>query len=624
MAYPWETPPPVYEYVGDAHNAFMAKGDELTTQAVNYAQQLANFNWRLNPTVIPDSFNFLGELAGFERPTAPTLDRSGFAVSPMEPVPLPPAFVGQAVDLGAMPEFTALPPVPMVIAQPTRPSITAPTAPARPTMPARPDEPDFGALTPAPVTLQQLNMPAMAALSLPVFTAARPVFNPPNLDQNGWQFSPEAYVSALLDKIKSRVSTWIDGQEALPAAIERALFDRGRARVDIETDEAIEAVWEEFGTRGFSAPPGQLAARLDAIRFVGGTKIAGFNNEAMLKSFDEALANMRLALQQGIQLEGVTINLHVEEQRLLLASAQNLRDTGIALLNAAVSEFNALMQGYQIDAQVLETRLKAELAKLDEVRLRLEAEKLKGDMNEQTVRLYTAQWEAVRTAASVYESRVNAYRAEAESLKIPIEIFAEETRAFEAVWSAHGKEWDGYRAAVEADGNRVQAYRAMADAHTARVQGVVAYGGLKIDQERLRQQGHAVDVEVFKAAMLRLSQLLEVDKTRLTAVGQLAAADATIYRAKADVESAASAAIDRTFQLGLERAKADSDATLEAARIRSQESVQFLNLLLEAQKTIAQVFAQLASSTMSAMSYSANLSGSISSAYTLSESRELD
>lgn len=136
-------------------------------------------------------------------------------------------------------------------------------------------------------------------------------------------------------------------------------------------------------------------------------------------------------------------------------------------------------------------------------------------------------------------------------------------------------------------------------------------------------QGHGQDIEAYKASMLRLSQLLDVDKTRLSAVGQKVAAQATIYRAKADVEAAASASTDRTFQLGLERAKSEADAALETARIQSQEGVAHLNLLLEAQKTIATVFTQLASSTMSAMNYSASLSGGISSSYSLTESREL-
>ncbi len=83
------------------------------------------------------------------------------------------------------------------------------------------------------------------------------------------------------------------------------------------------------------------------------------------------------------------------------------------------------------------------------------------------------------------------------------------------------------------------------------------------------------------------------------------------------------AATDRTFSLGLERAKAKSAAELESARIQSQENVQLLQLLLEAQRTLAQIFSQMGASMMSAMSYSASLSGSVSNSTSFSFSGEV-
>ena len=623
MPYPWEVPPPVYQYVGDAHNQFMAKGDELSNKATEYASRLANFNYNLTPSVFTTGFDFNGQLSGFNRPATPQIDLDEFQTTPVAPVQAPAAFSGRDITGLSIPELTAQPPVSSGQAKPVAPLIAAPTAPARPSLPALPAEPDFASLTPAPVTLESLNLPAIPSVALPAFTAARPQFNAPVLSQDGWQFTPEQYVSALLDKIKSRLTTWMDGQEALPAAIERALYDRGRARIEVEVDEAVDQVWDEFGARGFTAPPDMLVARTDAIRFKGETQKAEFNTTATLKSFDEALANMRLAVQQGISLEGVTINLHIEGQRLLLASAQHLRDTGIALLNAAIAEFNALMSGYQTDAAVYETRLKAALSVLEEARLRIEAEKLKGEINEQSVRAYVAAWEGVRTAASAYESRVKAVSAQAEMLKIPIEIFAEETRAFEAVWNAHGKEWDGYRAGVEADGIKSQNYRALVEAHDTRIRGIIAVGNHEIEAERLRVAQNGQGIQLYEAGIRGVEAALSQERNRLNAIAQKVQAQATIFAAQAQLETAAAAATDRTFELGLEKAKAESNAHMETSRMRSQEKVQLLQLLQEAMKTVATVLTQLASSTMSAMNYSAGISGSISSGYTLTESREL-
>ena len=92
--------------------------------------------------------------------------------------------------------------------------------------------------------------------------------------------------------------------------------------------------------------------------------------------------------------------------------------------------------------------------------------------------------------------------------------------------------------------------------------------------------------------------------------GQAQRADALsrIYTADAGVETAASAATDRTFQLGLERENASVNAALKAAEIRIQENIQLLSQLMDSRRTQAQVMSQLAASAMSAMNFSASVS----------------
>lgn len=603
----WAKPP--VQLVGEAHEKFMGQGDTLLQQAIAQTAALANF--QTTALGFNVDFNFNEQLTPFVRPTAPTLNPNDYRVSQPESPGLPPAFDARTPDLGVLPTFDEAPPVLAFGAKPTAPNVAMPIAPARPFMPAMPEPPDWS--TPEEVTLLGLNLPQMPDVQLPTFTSQHPNLPAFNLQDNFGAFEPEAYVSTLMDKIESRVSTWMQGQEALPAAIEQALFGRGRARIEVERLAAEEQTYDDFSARGFTAPNGLLTSRIDAIRQGAQNQKAEFNRDAMLKSFDEALANMRLAVQSGIQWEGVKINLHMEEQRLVLQSVSYLRDTSIAMLNARVAYFNAEIAGYQVDGQLFETRLKAELAKLDLLRAQIEAEKLKGDLNEQTVRMYQAQWESVRTMAQFYGERVNAVKVQIEAQKAPIEIFEAEVRAFETVWSAHAKEWDGYRASVEGETAKAQLYKVMSDAFASRTDGVVRMGGLQMDQERLRIQQHGQTLEQYQAQLQRVDQLVKLEESRLSAVSQRDRSAADIYRARADVEQAASAAADRQFQSGLAAARADVDVQLEEARIRSGENVQLQGLVLEALRTLATVFSQLTASTMSAVNYSANVGASESS-----------
>jgi hypothetical protein len=604
---PPPTADPAVLFVAEGQGKFLAKAEETLAQAQAYIAALSSFT--TTPTAFNINFDFEGQLAPFVRPPRPDIDNSEFDLLPQETPSAPPAFLSEDVDLGDIPEFTDAPPTIVLPAQPVRPNVAIPVSPGLPPALVMPDEPGYD--TPAPVSLLDLNLPVLPAVQLPVFSSVRPSIAPFSINEN-FSFTPKQYVSDLLTKIQGRVSTWMDGQEALPVAIEQALFARGRGRITDETQAAEQQAYDDFAARGFSQPPGMLTARVDAIRRKAQDQVADLNREIVIKDFDEALANMRLAVTSGIQLEGTMINLHIEEQRMLLASAQYVRDTAIAILNARIAQFNAEMQGYQVDAQVLETLLKEALAQLDIYRAQLEGEKLKGEINQQTVALYTAQWDAVRTMADFYRTRVEAVKVQADANRIPLELFSEQCKAYDSLLDSYSKEWDGYRSAVEGQTAQVTLYNGLVQAYGTRVDGVTKVGGLKLDRERLRVQEHGQQLAVYDAGLRRLAQLLDTERARLSAVGSKAGSLATIYRADADVEQAASAATDRSFQLGLEEAKADMEAQIETARIKSQENIAMSGLLLEALKSMAQILSQLAASTMSAVNYSASVSSSAS------------
>lgn len=597
---------PAVQFVQDAHNTFLGKADESVERAIRYAEALANF--RPLPLQWNVDFNFNAGLTPFVRPAAPTFSQADYVLHTPDVPSTPPAFEAQTPEYGELPEWTESAPVLSFSPKPAQQHIARPVAPGKPFIPAMPVEPDYE--VPQAVSLISLNLPAMPSIVIPEFTSQRPTLPAFNINDDFSRFEPRQYASDLLADLKGRVRTWLRGEEALPASIERALFGRGRARIEVERQAQEQQVFDDFVARGFSAPNGLLAGRLDGVRQKAQDQLAEFNRDAMLKSFDEALANMRLAVQEGIQLEGVAVNLHMEQQRLEMQALSHLRDTAIAILNARIAYFNAESEGVRIEAQVFEARLRGELAKLDVLRAQLEAEKLKGDMNQQTVDLYRAQWDAVRTMAAWYGERVTAVKTQIDAARLPIEIFAEETRAFEAMWGARAKELDGWKAEIEGEEAKVSLYKTSADAYASRVQGVVSMSGMQNDRERLRIAQHGQLLEQFGMQLRRVDQFLQGEQARLAAVAQRDRARADVFQAQASVEQAASDANDRHFNSLLAAARARVDVELEEARTKSTENTQILGLVLEAMKTMAQVQAQLAASSMSAVNYSAGVSAS--------------
>ncbi len=593
------------EMVTDAHRKFLGQGDTLLADAQRCIDALAAF--QATPTSFYVPFNFNGQISPFIRPLPPGINPADYGVTIPDAPQLPPAFDAQTPDIEDMPTFNEPAPTYTYGPKPTKPTMARPIAPPRPNAIAVPSPPDISDKVPEAITLQALNLPAAPDLRMPLFSVVKPSIQPFVMDQ-AFDFTPEQYVSALLDKLKIKVSTLLEGQEALPAAVERALFDRGRGRIVVETKALEQQAVDDYAARGFSQPSGLLTARLDDIRQDGQDKIAEFNRDATIKHYDEALANFRLAITAGAQIEGMTIGLFTESERIRLSAAEHARDTAIQILNARISQYNAEIAGAQLDLAMIEGQLKVELAKLDVYRGMLEGQKLVGEMNQQTITLYQTQWEAVKTIEQVYVTQLEAVKTQAEIAKIPMEMFSEEMKGFTAVYDAYAKEWDGWNASVQGETAKGALYNTLAQAFATRVSAAAQKGGLMIDREKLRLAEHGQALDQMRALLERGNQLLRSEETRLSAVAQRDRALVDMYRGQADVETAASAAADRQFQSGLQAAIANKDTQLEQARIRSTENVALLGLLAEIKKAMSQIYAQLTASTMSAMNHSAGVS----------------
>lgn len=593
--------------VSNGYNTFV----NLAQQTYNLALQATNAlgGYTIQPVTFNADFRFDEALTNFVRPTRPEIDFSKFEISVPALPNAPTRFDTGDVSFDAAPTFDVAPPELRQIQAPTTPNIVAPGDAPRFLAPVMPDAPVYD--LPALPTLETLDLPPVPTIQIPLFSATRPEDDIPDFTES-WSFEPQAYVSQMLDTVKSRLGQMLAGGTGLPPEIERAIFERGRARLDEEGARAVQEAYDEFGARGFTEPNGMLAARVERVRQNTRNQAAEVVRDVIIRAKDVEIENLRFAVQQGIALETVLSNLHLEEQRLLLAAAQFIRDSAVSVLNAKISLFNARLQGYQTDAQVYAERVRGELAKAEVYRAQIDGERARGEINQQRVALYSEQVRTVGVLADVYRSQVQAVQAEVEANTTQIEGYRAEVQAYSERWRAHVSEWDGYRAAVEAEGRRADVYGTMAQTFATRVQAWDRQQQTKLDRERLRIAQHGQSLQVWEADLRRVLAVLQSEQARVGAVAQGASAVAQLYGADASVASAESAANDRKFELGLQRERAIVDTELQAAQSRIQENIQLLTLLGRARETMAQVFSQLTASTMAAVNFSASVGSSTS------------
>lgn len=608
MASTWCLPPSsgAYNLVGDAHTKFTNKGDELYKLVVDGLNDVDNIG--ISPVEFNIGFDFDGQLTPFNRPQAPGLDADAFVLRMPADIAAPPTFVPAPVEGVPAPELDAEMPTLAFGMKPIRPNIQAPLMPGDPEPLDIPVMPD--ASLPELPTFEQLNLPALPDIDLPSFTSQLPALIEPPFDDN-WTFQPQPYVSHLLDQLFSTIEGMLQARPALPEAIEAAIFQKGRSRQEIETAREAEQAIVEFGSRGWNQPNGVLTAQIRDIRQRGQDRIAEFNRDAVIKQYEETLQNLRLALAQGAALEGVRINLHVEEQRFALEAARFSREATMTVLQYRLSVFQTRMQGYQLEAQVLRDRIQSELAKVEIFKAQLDGERLRGEVNEQRVRLYAERLRAIGLMADFYRTQVEAVKSKADVQRLVFDRYKTAVDGFDSRWRAYVSEWQGYTASVEGEGKRADVFRTLVDAQSKRVDAWSTTENLKIERERLRTQQFGQQLSAWQALITKRESELGAERSRLAAVSSFVDAQARLYSASASVEQAASAASDRSFELGLARSKARMDAGSKNAELMLQQAKFLTDQLLSVNETKLKIGAQLTAASWSAVNYSAGVSASV-------------
>jgi hypothetical protein len=97
------------------------------------------------------------------------------------------------------------------------------------------------------------------------------------------------------------VNTITIGGTGISPAVENAIWQRDRDRVIADGQRAEAQTYDEFTKRGFSLPPGALAARLQEIRFEQLAKTQAQSRDVAIKQAEIEIDNLRFAVEQALK-----------------------------------------------------------------------------------------------------------------------------------------------------------------------------------------------------------------------------------------------------------------------------------------------------------------------------------
>lgn len=561
----------------------------------------------------------MGGEEAFLIPAPPTINEKGMWTDALDPIDLSTAITAPDTpdptlggvytpSIGNVPEFSSsiggitIPPRPGdpdISGKPSRPAIDMMVA-----LPSSPNPAEPGMDTLLPVTVPEFSYP-----TLPTFDATAPEFEGTPIG-SVFAWDEPTYHREILDDVLAQVRKYFAGGTGIPAAVERAIMERGVDRDLILVDRAVSEAYDEFSARGFTAPPGSLASRVDAIRQEALLKAQGTNREVIIKAAEWEIENIRFAVQQGIACENLLINMFLNMAQRMFEAARYRIESEIAVYNAQIAIFNARQQAYATESQVFKIKIDAELAKIEVFKAEIEGMKAEASLNEQKVRVYVAQLDGVQKQIDIYRARMEGARVQSEIIKSQIDAYKADIEAYAAKIGAEKIRFDAYETQVKAEAAKAGIIDAEARAFAATIEGFKTGADVEIAKSRNSIELNKLTIEQFIASLEKDKALIQAQLGTVQAQAAKQQALTAAYVANAETVKASA-------QLGVSVQEANTRNFLayyemQVAKYNQamQRMIQRAQVIVDGLKSAGQISSSLASGAMAALHMGTSLSGS--------------
>lgn len=546
----------------------------------------------------------------FIRPTAPVpLEIDDINVDFPDDVDLNNVSLGVIPDPPSEPSFEA-----MVYRPPAAPTVAPPNRPADTDVPLIeieiPDAPTYQ--IPDDPTLYEINIPEIDDLVVPEFAGVRPTITL-EAPQHTFAWQYEAYDSTFIDVIRAKLSAMTINGLALPPEIEQAIFDRARGREDTLSAQQIAAAESSLAARGLRQPAGLLARAIERVRQQQRQQASTASRDLAIAVAKENVESIRFALSQGIAMESAFIQSHIAAQTLSLEGAKATQAAVIDIFNGEVALHNAQWEGFKAEASVYESRIRALVAQVELIRARIEAEKVKGDVNEGLIRAYAERVRALSAIADMHRSQVEAAKAKGEINVQRLEQARLRIQTYQIDVDAWGRQWDAYRTAAEAEAQGLRYWETLGNLYATRVN--TWRGRIEAEDARARTQiaTNTQRIEAFRATLASVTAQIQGQSATADARARVHTANAGMYAAEGQVSAAAANAWNDGERIKLEGARIKVDVQRANAELSSNIALKRIDQSIEALRGAAQIWSQLAAAVMSGMNFNASMSASGSS-----------
>lgn len=554
----------------------------------------------LSTPTLPHPVYDIGEL--------PTMN----ATPPVMPGDLPQPDFGTLLDNLDVGEMDALPEPPALlpINLPDAPGAISVSAPLRPDIDTAVDFPDSPAVAlPEMEALLEIKLPDFDFPILPDFDGQPPTADHlvvPNVFIN---WAEPVYKSELYDELLAEVRRELAGGTGLHPYVEDAIFSRSRDRQHELTRAAVEEAFTQWASRNFTMPPGMLVKNVNVAQEQGRLKEAELNRDIMIEAAKWEIENLRFAVQQGIALEGLNMNLFENMAKRLFEVARFQAEAQINVFNAQVNLFNAQNAAFQTLAMVYKTKLEGVQAKVATYKTMVDAQSVLSQINVQRVEVFKARLQAVLSNVEVFKALMEGAKIRTEAIRTQLELYKTDVQVFAETIAAEKVRFDAYKAQVDAETSKAHMLDAQARAYASTVQGLSAKADIKVKAVQAR-------IEAVKAHVQKYGADVEGYKAKVDGALKQATFTTELFRAQVDAYKAKTQAVVSTAEVDGKYAEmttrtniAYAEMQIKQYQAKIERAMKEAGIALEAAKAMGQYTSQLAAGAMSALHLTTSLSG---------------
>lgn len=504
-----------------------------------------------------------------------------------------------------------------------KPDVVAPTHPGEAPIVSDRDMPDSPTIElPSVPSLRELSLPEVPDVLIPDFEGVSPSNDVPELVAPNFMWT-EADYTERLPALASKIATYLAFDFD---AAETAIWERGQERVDRATNEAVNAITNDFAARGFALPTGSMLAAISEARMKGAEARYDNAREAMIEAAKLNTQKLTVAIQSGIQYEGMWMQNYSQYLQRAFEAQKYSAELAMKVAELKISRFNIRLQAYQIEAQVHRDLIQAELSKLETYKAQLEGQKLIGELNIQDVEIYKARLQGSLAEIELYKNQVQAVIATIEVDKARLQGYESKVNAFKAMVDANSAEYAAWAELMKGEVMKGQIFESEAKAFASRTDAYKTGISAQIDASKLMLENNAQKMQQFNTAIAKYDSELRGYSAEIDAEARQYGAYVQYFDSLMKGVSLDLDAQVKVAGFDLDKYRTQIGANIEEAKANVQLTQEEVRLSIAKLSEAGKIYSQLAASSLSAFNLSASasysdgksISNSLSEAYSAS------